>query len=396
MLREVPGMSADEAVQGMSFELSAEQRRIRQAVVEFARRLGAGLEADEHAGRFSRSKWEEAAAFGLLGLSVPEEYGGSGHDLLTTVCAMEGLGYGCPDGGLIFSMNAHVWSAVTPILRFGTPEQKARYLPALVGGRMIGVQAMTEEGSGSDAFNVRTTATPKGGAYVLKGSKIFITNAPVADVLVVFATVDPAAGPDGITAFLVDRGSPGLSVGGCVAKMGLRTSPMGEVFLDDCIVPVTQRLGEEGAGVAIFNHSMDAERACILAANVGALERQLEACVARARTWTRFGKAIGKFQSVSNRIAEMKVRLETARLILYKAAWLRSQGRRSSMESAIAKLYISECMVSSGLDAVQIFGGYGYMTEYGVERELRDAVGSTIYSGTSDIQRLIIARHLGL
>jgi alkylation response protein AidB-like acyl-CoA dehydrogenase len=381
----------------MSFDLSTEQQEIKAAVLAFARdQLGGDLREDERAGVFSVRKWQAAASFGLLGLSVPEEYGGANRDLLTTVCAMEALGQGCPDSGLIFSMNAHVWSAVTPILRFGTPEQKARYLPPLVDGRMIGVQAMTEEGSGSDAFNVGTTALRQGGAYVLRGAKVFVTNAPVADLLVVFATVDRSAGPDGITAFLVEKGMPGLSVGASLGKMGLRTSPLGEVFLDGCVVPEGQRLGPEGAGVAIFNHSMDAERACILAANVGVLERQLASCVARARTWKRFGRPIGKFQSVSNRIAEMKVRLETARLVLYRAAWLRSRGQRSTLESAIAKLYISECLVASGLDAVQIFGGYGYMAEYGVERDLRDAVGSTLYSGTSDIQRLIIARCLGL
>jgi alkylation response protein AidB-like acyl-CoA dehydrogenase len=178
--------------------------------------------------------------------------------------------------------------------------------------------------------------------------------------------------------------------------MGLRTSPMGQIFLDDCAVPVEQRLGAEGAGMAIFNASLDHERACILGANIGSLQHQLEVCIARARTWERFGKPIGKFQSVSNRIADMTVRLETARLLLYKAAWMIASGRRASMESAMAKLYVSECMVQSSMDAIQIFGGYGYTTELGIERQLRDAVGGTIYSGTNDIQRVIIARYKGL
>jgi hypothetical protein len=381
----------------MDFSFTPEQEELRKSVVDFARKeLNGDLLLEEREARFSREKWRAAARFGLHGLPVPDAYGGTGRDLLTTVAAMEGLGYGCRDNGLIFSINAHVWSAEVPILRFGSAAQKERFLPPLVNGDWVAVHAMTEEGSGSDAFNVATTATRRGGRYVLKGSKIFITNAPEADLLVVFATVDASLGPDGISAFLVRKGTPGLSVSRNLDKMGLRTSPMGEVFLDDCDVAAEDLLGEEGAGAAIFNSSMDYERACILAANVGTLERQLETCVERARTWRRFGQPIGKFQSISNKIADMKVRLETARLLLYRTAWLKDQGKRASMESAMAKLYISECLVKSSLDAIQIFGGYGYMTEYGIERDLRDAVGGTIYSGTSEIQRHIIARHLGL
>ncbi len=218
----------------------------------------------------------------------------------------------------------------------------------------------------------------------------------VADLVIVFATTNPEWGPDGISAFLVDKGTPGFSASSGFDKMGLRTAPIGEIFLDDCAVAASQRLGPEGAGVAIFNSSLDYERASILAANVGAMERQLEKCVERAASWERFGKPIGKFQSVSNKIADMKVRLETARLLLYKVAWLKTKGRRASMEAAMAKLYISECMVKSSMEAISIFGGYGYMKEYEVERDLRDAIGGTIYSGTSDIQRLIIAKYMGL
>jgi alkylation response protein AidB-like acyl-CoA dehydrogenase len=381
----------------VDFDLSPEEEELRRSVAGFAAaELNHDLVAQERSGTFSRAKWDAAARFGLLGLPVPQELGGAGRDLVSVAAAMEGLGYGCRDNGLIFSLNAHLWSAVLPILRFGTPEQQSRYLPRLIDGSWIAVHAMTEEGSGSDAFNVRTTARRHGERYVLSGSKVFITNAPVADLIVVFATVDPEAGADGISAFLVERGTPGFSVGGGFEKMGLRTSPMGQVFLDECEVGPEQRLGGEGAGVAIFNGAMDYERAGILAAGVGSLEHQLEVCVERARTWQRFGQPIGKFQSVANKITDMKVRLETARLLIYKVAWLKSRGKRASMESAMAKLYVSECMVQSGLDAIQIFGAYGYMAETGVERDLRDAVGGTIYSGTSEIQRMIVARYMGL
>jgi len=381
----------------MNFDFSPDQQEIRADVAAFARaELNAGLLEDDQAGRFSREKWEKAARFGLHGLPMPESYGGTDRDLLTTVCAMEGLGYGCRDNGLIFSINAHIWSAEIPLLRFGNDEQKAHYLPRLVSGEWIAVHAMTEEESGSDAFNVHTTARRDGNDYVLNGSKVFITNGPVADVVIVFATLDRDDKTGGLTAFIVDKGTPGFDTSRGFQKMGLRTSPMGQVFLDDCRVPATQRLGAEGAGMAIFNASMDHERCCILAAGIGTLQHQLETCVARARSWERFGKPIGKFQSVSNRIADMSVRLETARLLLYKVSWLLSQGRRASSLCAMAKLYISECMVESSLAAIQLFGGYGYTADLGIERDLRDAVGGTIYSGTNDIQRLIIARYQGL
>lgn len=381
----------------MDFDFSPEQDELYEAVCEFARdRLSADVIERDESGRFDRSLWRAAADFGLVGLPVQTAFGGQELDLLTTVRAMEGLGYGCRDNGLVFSLNAHTWSVVMPIQTFGTDAQRERYLPGLVDGTLIGAHAITEEGSGSDAFNLATTARRTDEGWILNGSKTFITNAPVADVAVVFASVDRSLGADGISAFIVERGDQGFETGKSFSKMGLRTSPMGEVFLEDCLVADDRMLGGEGAGVAIFNSSMDYERACILAANVGAMEHQLERCVERARTWRRFGRPIGDFQAVSHRIADMKLRLETARLLLYRTAWLKDQGRRVGMEAAMAKLYISECMLESSLDAIHVFGAYGYTSEYGVERDVRDAVGGTIYSGTSDIQRTLVARQLGL
>ncbi|MDH5536886.1 MAG: acyl-CoA dehydrogenase family protein [Betaproteobacteria bacterium] len=382
----------------MDFDLSSEQIELRELVIDFARKelKSDDLAKDERDLCFRREQWQALAKLGLLGLPMPEEYGGTERDLLTTSLAMEALGYACPNNGLIFSLNAHLWSGQIPILKFGSQEQKDRYLRRMVQGELIAVHAITEETSGSDAFNLRTRARATQSGFVLSGSKCFITNAPVADLVIVFATEDPDLGTDGVSAFLVDRGTPGFRTSSAYDKLGLRTSPMGEIFLDDCEIPASQRLGGAGAGSAIFNSSMDNERACILAANVGTLERQLEECIERAKTRERFGQAIGKFQAISNKIADMKVRLETARLLLYRAVSLRASGKRASMESAMAKLYVSECMVRSSLDAVQIFGADGYMTEMGVERNLRDAIGGTIYSGTSEIQRMIIARYLGL
>jgi alkylation response protein AidB-like acyl-CoA dehydrogenase len=255
---------------------------------------------------------------------------------------------------------------------------------------------MSEPDSGSDAYSLRAKAERTSDGYVLNGTKMFVTNAPVADVALVFATVNPAKRIGGVTAFLVDKGTPGFRVSRNIEKMGLRTSPMGELILEDCCVPLESRLGPEGAGSSIFNSSMEWERSCILGSHVGAMERQLELSVAYARERRQFGQAIGKFQSISNRIADMKVRLETARLLLYKVAWLKQMGKPAIMEAALAKLYLSECYVQSSLDAIRTHGGYGYMTELEIERELRDAVGGTLYSGTSDIQRKIIASWLGL
>jgi alkylation response protein AidB-like acyl-CoA dehydrogenase len=231
---------------------------------------------------------------------------------------------------------------------------------------------------------------------VLNGRKTFITNAPVADLFVVFATTDPGKGFASISAFLMSRDTQGLSVSLPVEKMGLRTSPMGEVFLDDCEVPKDALLGPSGAGMAIFNVSMDWERSCILAGAVGSMRRQLERSLAYARERKQFGRPIGKFQAVAHRIVDMKLRLETARLLLYRLGWMRGRGRTSPLEAAMVKLYISECYLRSSLDALQVHGGYGYMAESELEREVRDAVGGRIYSGTSDIQRNIIAGHLGL
>lgn len=381
----------------MDFSWTDEQLKYKQAVIEFAQKeLNKGLMEHEHQGELPRENWKKCAQFGILGLAIPEQYGGGDADILTTMLVMEGLGYGCRDNGLIFAMNAQMWSVQHPILTFGSEAQKQKYLPGFCSGDLIGAHGMSEPDSGSDAYSLRMRVTRAEGGYILNGSKMFVTNAPVADVALVFATVDPTKGMGAISAFLVDKGTPGFKVSRSIEKMGLRTSPMGELIFEDCFVPEECRLGPEGAGVSIFNSSMEWERSCILGSHVGAMEHQLEEAIRYARERRQFGKAIGKFQSVSNRIADMKVKLETARLLLYKVAWLKKMGKPAVMEAAMAKLYLSESFVQSSLDAIRTYGGYGYMTELEVERDLRDAVGGLLYSGTSDIQRMIIARWLGL
>lgn len=381
----------------IEFELTDEQRMLRETVIEFAKReLDDDVMRHDREGRFSREAWRKCAELGLQGLPVPTEYGGSGADPVTVVVALEALGYACRDNGLIFSLNAQMWSCETPIVKFGSETQKRRYLPALCDGSIIAGHGMSEPESGSDAFSLSTTAEKRGAAYVLTGSKTFVTNGPESDVFVVFATTDRSKGFAGLCAFLVDRDTPGLTVGAPLSKMGLRTSPMSEIFLDGCAVPEEQLLGKPGAGMAMFNASMLWERSLILASTLGTMQRQLERCIDHARERKQFGQPIGSFQAVSHRIVDMKLRLETARLLLYRLGWLLARGESAALQSALTKLYLSECFLQSSLDALQIHGGYGYMTEYELEREVRDAVASRIYSGTSDIQHNIAAGYLGL
>jgi alkylation response protein AidB-like acyl-CoA dehydrogenase len=380
----------------MEFSWSAEQLELRDAIIAFGRQtLADDLITRDRNETFSRDLWSQCAEFGLIGLPFPVEYGGGGADILTTVLAMETLGYVCKDDGLSFGINAQMWSVMMPIHRFGTVEQKEQYLTRLCSGEWIGAHGMSEPDSGSDAFSLRTTARRDGDCYVLNGTKTFVSNAPVADVFVVFATVDRSLGSLGLTAFLVERDTPGFRVGRPLEKMGLRTSLMAELILEDCRVPVKNRLGREGRAVGIFNDSMEWERGCILAPCLGGIQRQLEAGSAYAREREQFGQSIGKFASVSQRLVAMKVRLEIGRLALYRAAWLKMNGQPAGEAAAIAKLYVSDAWTQTCIDAIQLRGGYGFMTDYEVERDLRNAVGSTLYSGTSDIQRALIARSLG-
>jgi alkylation response protein AidB-like acyl-CoA dehydrogenase len=379
----------------MDFELTGEQRELQEAAIQFARaELNDDLVARDANEAFSHAGWKKCAQFGVMRLPIPEQFGGGGGDPITTIAVMEGLGFGCRDQGLLFSINAHLWTNSIPILKYGTPEQIERYLPGLCDGSLIGANGASEPGAGSDIFSMRSRAEREGDEYVLNGSKIWVTNAPVADLFVVYATLDPTRGVLGICGFIIEKDTPGLSVGGKLDKMGLRTSPMAEIYFKDCRVPVTARLGREGFGAEVFNCSMAWERASILATCVGTMRRQLEQCIEFARTRKQFGQSIGKFQSVANRIVDMKLRYETSRLLLYKVGWLMQQGKNTDADSAMAKLSISESFLSSCLDAVQIHGTMGYMREMEFERELRDAVGSRLYSGTSEIQRNIIAKGL--
>ena len=382
----------------MDFDWSGEQKARRQAVIDFARSEldNAGAQQRDRDGVFPREDWDRCARNGLLRLSVPEAYGGEGLDLLTGVLIMEGFGYGCPDTGLGFALNTQLWTVQYPLAEYGSEDQKRRFLPGLADGTLIGAHALSEPESGSDAFALHMTAERVDGGYVLNGVKHLVTLGPIADVALVFASTNPAAGRWGISAFIVERGAEGFTATPSRDKMGLRTAPLGDLLFEDCFVAEWQRVGAEGAGASISTHSLEVERCCILASQLGTMERQLEHAVARANSRRQFGRPIGKFQAVSNRVVDMRLRLETARLLLYKVAWLKQEGRPAMLEAALLKLHLSESFTASGLDAIRIHGGEGYLTALGVERDLRDAIGGLLYAGTSDIQRNIVAALMGL
>ena len=379
----------------MDFEWTFEQRAFRESMRKFAEKeVSPGIVERDKNGEFNWEAWKKAGEFGILGLPIPEKYGGGGADIMTMLAGMEGFGLGCRDAGFYLSLAVHIVIGEIPIWKFGSEEQKSKYLPKMCKGEWIGAYGLSEPDAGSDAISLRTRAVRKGDHYILNGTKMFITNGPIADVVIVFATVDRTKGAKGITAYIVEKGFPGFSVSRELDKMGQRTSPTGELVFEDCIVPLENRLGEEGQGLAILFESLEWERACLLAGTVGQIEYELERCVRYANERVQFGKPIGHFQLIQERLANMKWRLEASRLLVYRAAWMKQQGIPARMEAAIAKLAISETRVANALDAVQIHGGYGYMREFEVERVLRDSIAATIGAGTSEIQKITIARHL--
>ncbi len=384
----------------MFIDLTEEQQHLQNEAIKFARgslRTGGRplVDADRE-GSFDRDGWQRCAEFGVLGMPFPAEYGGTELAISKVIAVMEGLGYGTRDQGLLFSIHAHLWAVAMPILLYGNAEQKRRWLPKLCDGTLVGANGASEPGAGSDVFSMTTRARRAGDHYVLDGGKTFVSNAPIADLFVLYATVDPALGPMGITAFVVESDRPGLTIDPPLEKMGLRTSPMAQISLSECAIPVENRLGREGRGIEVFESSMEWERGCILASCLGDMRFLLEECIAQARRRQQFGKPIGKFQALANLIVGMKVRLDTCRPLVYRIGALKEQHKAAFVESSVAKLHVSECYVASCLDAIQVFGGYGYMVDQEIERGLRNAIGSGLYSGTSQIQQNIIARGLGL
>ena len=374
-----------------------EQLARREQIAEFARaELGSKLHEFDRAGAFPREDWQRCGARGILGCHVPKEYGGQGLDAATTVLTLEALGYGCRDNGLTLAIGGQTWSVQEPILIYGSEEQKQRFLPRLCSGEWIGCHGVSEESSGSDALSLQTTATRTEGGYLLNGRKAYIGMAPVADVALVLANSDPEAGKWGVSAFLVESDAAGCSRSEARPKTGTRTNPMGDLVFEDCFVPSDNLLGGEGIGMSLFTQTISWERAFIHAGHLGAMQFLFEKCLSYAKERRQFGKPIGNFQSISNRIADMKLRLETSRLLMYKVAAMKDAEVDAAIDCAMANLHISEALLECATDAVRIHGARGYLEEFGVERQLRDSVGGVIYAGTSDIQRNLIASLLGL
>ncbi|MFJ9468112.1 acyl-CoA dehydrogenase family protein [Streptomyces caniferus] len=381
----------------MNLSPTGEQRALAEKLCALgANGLGAELAERDRTQRLQPGDWQRCADAGVFALAVPEEYGGLGLDPLSCALALEGLGRGCRDNGLLIAVGAHIWAMELPLLAFGTEEQKRHYLPALVDGRAVGAHAITEGEAGSDALSLTTRARREGDHYVLDGTKRFITNAPLADVFIVYATLNADLGFTGVTAFLVDRDLDGVTVETRFEKAGLRTAPWGEVTLTGCRVPVTRRLGAEKQGSKILSTAMAWERSLILAPLLGTMQRQIDQCAQYARSRVQFGTNIGRFQAVSHRIVDMQVRLEAAKLLTYRAAWSLTEDDTSSVFPEAAQLSTSESAVQTFLDAMQVFGGLGYTTDTDVERNLRDALGTRISSGTSDMQRKVMADKLGI
>lgn len=383
----------------MNFDFPSEYLEYQKKVKEFAKNhLNDNVQQRDRESVFAEDLWQKCADFGIQGLAAPAKYGGSFEkvDLQRALLAMSGLGYGCLDNGLGLSLNAHMWTVMMTITEFGTEAQKEKYLPKLSNGSWIGCHALSEEGSGSDVFNMQTTAIREGDFYVLNGKKVWVTLAPNADIAIVFALTNPKVGKWGVSAFIVEKSMEGYKTSVNQEKMGMRTAPLGTITFTNCKVPVENRIGAEGAGMSISNYSLEYDRCFILSSVIGTMERQIEEAVSYAKERKQFGKPIAEFQAVSHRIAEMKLRLETSKLLLYKLTWLKEKGESAPMDTALLKLQLSESAVANSLDFIRIYGAKGYVTEFGIERNLRDVVGSVILAGTSDIQKNIIAKTLGL
>ena len=381
----------------MNWISTEKETSIRESTVKFSRKeLNNTLISNDSAGLFHMENWKKCSEFGILSLLVPKEYGGMGEDLITTIVSLQSLSYGCKDNGLIHAIVTQ-HCCIILISLFGTEEQKEKYLKKLANGELIAAQAITEPDAGSDVLAMRTNVVRSGDKFVISGSKIFISNGPLADIALVFAASGAKNNIFGkISCFIVERNDAGFHSGKPLEKMGLRTLQNSELFFEEVNLPMNRMLGKEGHGMMMFNESIEWERVLMGAVHVGTMERILENCISYAKTRKQFKQEIGKFQSISNKIANMKVNFELGKLILYKTGMLKDKKIRAPMEAAIAKLFISESLKSSCLDAVQIHGAYGYMREYEIERELRDSIASTIYSGTSEMQRKIISGMLGI
>jgi len=377
----------------MDFELTEEQQMVREMTRAFVKREVKPVASPlDHEGIYPSELVKRLSEMGLMGMLVPQEFGGSGMDLLSCVVAMEEISKGW--ASLAVAMSVHNSLVCAPILRFGSAAQKQKYLAPLARGEWLGCYALTEPSAGSDAGSIQTRAKRTENDFVLNGNKIFITNGNRADLAIVYAVTDPARDKKGISAFIVEKNSPGFVVGKLEDKLGLRSSDTASLLFEDCRVPHENLLGVEGEGFKIALATLDGGRIGIAAQALGIAQGCLEESVAYAQQRRQFGRAIAEFEAIQWMLADMATEIDAARLLAYRAAWLAQQGRTFTKEAAMAKLFASEAANRAAYKAIQIFGGYGYTKEFAVERFFRDVRITTLYEGTSEIQRLVIARHL--
>ncbi|NRR19331.1 acyl-CoA dehydrogenase [Brevibacillus sp. MS2.2] len=377
----------------MDFRLNEEQEMMRRMVRDFAQKeIAPFVPVMEETDQFPRQILKKMGEMGLMGIPIAEEWGGAGADFISYILAIHEISKVSATVGVILSVHTSV--GTNPILYFGTEEQKRKYVTKLASGEYLGAFALTEPHAGSDASSIRTTAVKKGDEYILNGNKVFITNGGEADTYIAFAVTDSTKGTKGISAFIVDKDTPGFSVGKKEKKMGLHGSYTTELVFDNARVPVANLLGQEGEGFCIAMANLDSGRIGIAAQALGIAEAAVQYATEYARERKQFGQSIGKQQAIAFKLADMATKAEVARLLVYRAAWLRSQGIACGMEASMAKRVATDSAMELATEAVQIFGGYGYTREYPVERLFRDAKVTQIYEGTNEIQRIVIAKHL--
>ncbi|MEW6111357.1 MAG: acyl-CoA dehydrogenase family protein [Thermodesulfobacteriota bacterium] len=378
----------------MDFALTEEQLMFKEQVLKFARKeIAPRARENDLNSRFDWESWRKLGEFGILGLHFPEELGGGGSDVITTVMAAEALGEAGVEGGLTLSYGAHTYLCADTIYSHGTDEQRKKYIPKLAKGEWVGCMGLTEPGAGSDVASIRTRAVRDGDSWVLNGSKMFITNGAIADVAVVYAKTDPSSGQTGMSAFIVEKGTPGFSAGRTLIKMGVRTSPTSELIFEDCRIPAENLLGMENNGFLMAMQTVEWDRSTLLAPFVGGMQFIIDRCTRYAQERYQFGRPIAEFQAVRHKLADLKIFLEAARSLVYRIAWCKDQGRPlNHLEAAVAKLFIGDWSLKPANDAMQVMGGYGYCHEYDVERFFRDSRLAPLGGGTSDIQKVLISR----
>jgi butyryl-CoA dehydrogenase len=378
----------------MDFSFTPEQRMFKEQIIRFARNeIVPRVMAHELEGKFDRDSFRKLGDFGILGLHFPEELGGSGADVVTTVLAGEALGEAGVDGGLTLAYGAHTFLCADTIFRHGTDAQREKYIPRLASGEWIGCMGLTEPGAGSDVSSISTRAQKKGGRYLLNGNKMFITNGPVADVAVVYAKTDKDLKHAGISAFIVEKGTPGFSAGKNLIKMGVRTSHTSELIFEDCEIPEENLIGQEGAGFLMAMQTVEWDRSALLAPFIGGMTYVLRKCVRYAKERHQFGRPIAAFQATKHKLADIKIFIEAARPLCYRIAWCKDRGKPlNHLEAAVAKLFIGDWSLKPANDAMLLHGGYGYCHEYEVERYFRDSRLAPVGGGTSDIQKKIISK----